>query len=85
MTKEELMIIAGMVHDIGESEKHHITMDYSSSLGFVTLYVHKKDGKGYSDGIEDSIDIMSLDAEAKAFLSRWTETLRKERVLNGTH
>lgn len=82
MTRSELLKITNMIYDIGESPEHYANMDTYTDKGCrVYLYIFKQDGSG----IDDSISINSLDDEAIAWIERWTERLRKERVLNDTH
>ena len=85
MTREEIIKVAGMVYDVGESTEHFISMDYSSKYSESTVTVFKKEYGGWAGGIVDSITIKEFDEEAQAFFTRWTERIRKERVLNGTH
>lgn len=77
MTRSELLKITNMIYDVGESPEHYASMDiYTDSNRKVHLYIFNKDGSG----IDDSISIDSLDTEAVAWIERWTERLRKERV-----
>lgn len=79
MTRAEILKVANMIFDIGESSEHYVDMEYCTKRSEVSLYVFKK----YDDTsrIADSITINSLDEEAMAWIERWTAALRKERVL----
>lgn len=85
MTKAEFLKIANMAFDIGESADHFMDMDYDTRWGEIQLYVFNKTEDGNSDGITDSLTVNELDEEVIAWITRWTETIRKERVLNGTN
>lgn len=85
MTKADLLTIAGAVHDIGESAEHYVEFEFTPHRQEMQLYVFNKDADGNSDGITDSLSVQKYDAEVRAWLTRWTERIRKERVLHGTH
>ena len=84
MTREEMIKVAGMVYDVGESSEHFTSMDYSSKYSEATVTIFKKEYGGWSGGIVDSITIKTIDEEAKAFFTRWQERIRKERMQNAT-
>ena len=85
MTKAVFLKIANMVFDIGESADHFVNLDFDTNNTYLQLYVFNKTEDGGTSGIADNIVAYELNEEVVAFISRWTETIRKERVLNGTH
>ena len=79
MSRQELLKLTNMVYDVGESTEHFISMDFDTRKEYVDLYIFDKNPNLDLD-IVDSITVYSLDEEALAWIERWTERLRKERV-----
>ena len=81
MTRAELLKITNIVYDIGQSPEHFVDIDYETRHKEAGIYVFKKEYDGSGTSIEDSITIWNLDEEALAWLTRWAERIRKERVM----
>ena len=91
LSKEQLMLLLGMVYEIGESSEHFVDFDYSTKTyndlwvygTYVSIYIHERDSvTGISKQVCDSMDVSAVNELVMNWLTSWKSRIEKEREQN---
>lgn len=91
LSKEQLMLLLGMVYEIGESSEHFVDFDYSTKTyndlwvygTYVSIYIHERDPvTGRSKQVCDSMDVSTVNELVMNWLTSWKTRIEQEREQN---
>ena len=91
LSKEQLMLLLGLVYEIGESEEHYVNFNYSTQTyngimffgTYVSVYIHERETKtGKAKQVCDSMDIDTVNELVMNWLTSWKTRIEQEREQN---